>query len=143
MNSVNRFVPDAAFRLRAADAAAITADAVLSAGLLVNPVGAPWNDTVQDGKVVFFLQGSAIAATGTYKVTVITSANADLSSPQSHMSLDIDPAVATSKWLELLVDQVSLLKADADAKYYGLAIDVGGATPSIKIEAYVLPPVGK
>lgn len=143
MNSVNRFVPDAAFRLRAVDAAAITADAVLNAGLLVNPVGAPWNDTVQDGKVVFFGQGSEIAATGTYKLTVITSANADLSAPQSHMSFDIDPAVAKSKWFELIVDQVSLLKADPDAKYYGLAVDVGGTTPSLKLEAYVLPPVGK
>lgn len=142
MNSVNRFVPDAAYRIRAADAAAIIADTVISAGELVSPIGAPWNDTVKDGKVVAFLQGKAIAATGTYTVSVITSVNADLSAAQTHQSLVIDPAVSTSKWLELLVDQVSLLKADTDAKYWGLAIDVGGATPSIKVEAYILPPVG-
>lgn len=143
MNSVNRYIPDAAYRLRAADAAALTADAVLNAGPLVSPIGAPWNDAVKDGKVVFVAQGKEIAATGTYKLTVVTSANADLSAPQNHMSFDIDPAVATSKWVELLIDQVSLLKADTDAKYWGVAVDVGGTTPSIKIEAYILPPVGQ
>lgn len=143
MNSVNRFVPDAAYRIRAADAAAITADTVISAGELVSPIGAPWNDVVKDGKVVVFGQGKSIVATGTYSVQVITSANADLSSAQVHQSITLDPAVATSKWFEILVDQVSLLKADTDAKYWGLNIDVGGTTPSIKLEAYILPPVGK
>lgn len=142
-NSINRFVPDAAYRIRAVDAAAITADAVISAGELVSPIGAPWNDAVKDGKVVFFLQASEIVATGTYSVSVVTSANADLSAAQTHETLVIDPAVTPSKWIEILVDQVSLLKADADAKYYGLAIDVGGTDPSARIEAYVLPPVGK
>jgi len=142
MNSVNRFVPDAAYRIRAADAAALTADAVISAGELVSPIGAPWNDAVKDGKVVVFMQGTAIVATGTYTVSIVTSANEDLSSAQTHQSLVIDPAVATSKWLEMLVDQVSLLKADPDAKYWGIALDIGGTTPSIKVEAYVLPPVG-
>lgn len=143
MNSVNRFVPDAANAIRAKTAAAIAADAVISAGLLVNPVGAPWNDEVQDGKVVIFLQGSAIVATGTYTLNVITSVNADLSSPQIHQSYVIDPAVATTKWIEILLDQETLRKNDTDALYYGLAVDVGGTTPSLKIEAYVLPPVGK
>jgi len=143
MNSVNRFVPDAAFRIRAADAAALTADASISAGELVNPIGAPWNDEVKDGKVVFFLRGTGIVATGTYSVQVISSANEDLSSPVVHTTKAIDPAVATSKWIEILVDQETLAKEAPTSKYYGLALDIGGTTPSIKIEAYVLPPVGK
>jgi len=143
MNSVNRFIPDAAFAIRTKTAAAITADAVISAGPLVSPIGAPWNDEVQDGKVVVFLQGSAIVSTGTYTVSVVTSVNADLSSAQTHSSIVIDPAVATTAWIEILIDQETLRKADKDALYYGLSVDVGGTTPSIKIEAYVVPPVGK
>lgn len=143
MQSVNRFIPDAAFTVRAKTAAAITADTSLSIGELVSPIGAIWNDEPKDGKVVVILQGSAIVSTGTYTVNVITSANADLSSPQVQETIIIDPAVATSKWIEILLDQETLLKMDTDAKYYGLGIDVGGTSPSLKIEAYVVPPVGK
>lgn len=143
MNSVNRFIPDAAFAIRPKTAVAITADAVISAGALVSPIGAPWNDEVQDGKVVVFLQASAIVSTGTYAISVITSVNADLSSAQTHQTITINPAVATSDWIEILIDQETLRKEDKDALYYGIGVDVGGTSPSLKIEAYVLPPVGK
>lgn len=139
-NSVNRFVPDAAYRIRAADAAALTADTLISAGALVSPIGAPWNDAVKDGKVVVFFKVSEIdvSTDETYAVNVVTSANADLSSPD----VSISKTVTANGWYEILVDQVSLLKEDTDAKYWGLQIDVGGTTPSVKIEAYILPPVG-
>jgi hypothetical protein len=143
MQSVNRFVPDAAFTVRAKTAAAIAADTSLLIGELVSPIGAIWNDEPKDGKVEVILQASAIVATGTYTINVITSTAADLSSPQVQQSFTIDPAVATSKWIELLIDQETLLKNDTDAKYYGLGVDVGGTSPSLKIEAYVVPPVGK
>ena len=131
MNSVNRYIPDAAFAIRAKTAAALTADAVISAGPVVSPVDGIWNNEQQDGKVVFFFKGTEIVATGTYTVSVVTSANADLSAAQVHQSIVIDPAVASTKWIEILVDQEALLKADTDAKYYGLALDAGGTTPSI------------
>ena len=140
MNSVNRFVPDAAYAIRKADAAAITADTALSAGELVSPIGAPWNDAVKDGKVVVFFKASDLDATTgdeSYVADVITSANADFSAAQTQFSLPIKAG-----WNEMLVDQVSLLRADSDAKYWGVSINVGGTTPSVKIEAYVLPPVG-
>lgn len=139
-NSVNRFVPDAAYRIRAADAAAITADTLISAGELVSPIGAPWNDAVKDGKVVVFFKASEIdvSTDETYVVNVVTSTDANLGSPD----VSISKAITANGWYEILVDQVSLLKEDPDAKYWGLQIDVGGTTPSVKIEAYILPPVG-
>jgi ATP-dependent protease HslVU (ClpYQ) peptidase subunit len=141
MNSVNRFVPDAAYAIRKADAAAITADTAISAGELVSPIGAPWNDEVKDGKVVVFFKASEIDSTTgdeTYEVSVITSANADLSAAQTHITKSVKAG-----WNEILVDQEILVKDDTDAKYWGITVDVGGTTPSVKIEAYVLPPVGK
>lgn len=141
MNSTNRFVPDAAYAIRKADAAAITADTLISAGELVSPIGAPWNDAVKDGKVVVFFKASELDKTTgdeTYKVSIVTSANADLSAAQVSFTKDI-PAAG---WYDILVDQVSLLKEDADAKYWGVLVDVAGTTPSVKFEGYILPPVG-
>lgn len=141
MNSVNRFVPDAAYAIRKADAAAITAATAISAGELVSPIGAPWNDAVKDGKVVVFIGASALDKTTdeTYKVDIVTSASADLSSPTVALSKNI-PAAG---WYDILVDQVSLLKENPTAKYWGISVVPGGTTPSIKVEAYILPPVGQ
>ena len=141
MNSTNRFVPDAAYALRKADAAALTATTKISAGELVSPIGAPWNDVVKDGKVVLFFKASALDKTTgdeTYKVSVITSESADLSSAEVVLTQDIDAA----GWNDILVDQVSLLKRSPSHKYWGIEVAVAGTTPSVKIEAYVLPPVG-
>jgi hypothetical protein len=140
MNSANRFVPDAAYAIRKAGSAAIVASTPISAGELVSPIGAPWNDTVKDGKVVVFFKASALdkATDETYKVQIVTSALADLSAPQ----VAYEKTIPAAGWYDILVDQVSLLKEDTDAKYWGLVVVPGGTTPSITIEAYILPPVG-
>lgn len=145
MQSVNRFIPDAAFAIRAAGAAALTADTLLNAGLLATPVGAIWDAEPAHGKVVFFVKtdnADEASMDETYALTVVTSANADLSSAQSHDSIVVT-AAEDGKWQEILVDTETLVKNDPDALYFGLLVDVGGTTPSIEVEAYVLPPVGK
>lgn len=145
MPSKARFVPDAAYALRAASAAALTADTVISAGELVSPnnANAPWNDEMKDGKVVIAFKASEqdnTTADETYVLEVITSANADLSSAVVHVSKDVKSLVG---FQELLIDQYALLAAQPTHKYWGININVGGTTPSIKFEAYVLPPYGK
>jgi hypothetical protein len=143
MQSVNRYIPDAASVVRAKTAAAIAADTSLLAGELVSPIGAIWNDEPRDGKVIITFQATAVVATGTYAISLVTSTAADLSSPQTHFTITLDPAVATSKWYEVLADEETLVKMDTDAKYFGLLVDVGGTSPSLKLESYLLPPVGK
>jgi hypothetical protein len=141
MNSVNRFVPDAAFAIRKASDAAITAATVASAGELVSPIGAPWNDAVKDGKVVVFVGASALDKTTdeTYTVQIITSASADLSAP----TVSISKVIPANGWYDILVDQVALLKENPAAKYWGVNLLPAGTTPSGKFEVYVLPPVGQ
>jgi hypothetical protein len=139
MKSINRFIPDAAFRLRAADDAAITADISLSAGELVTPIAAVWNEEAKDGKVVFFVRATELAAGDSeYSLEVVSSATEDLASPAIHVAKEIDVA----GWSEILIDQHSVLRDNPTHQYYGLRVNVGGTAPSVKIEAYVLPPVG-
>lgn len=146
MDSVSRFIPDAANALRAADAAAITADTAISAGALVSPIGAIWNDAVKDGKVVLFFKASAIDFTTTdetYALEIITSTAANLGSPQVHSSHPLAAVEDSGDWKEILVDQRTLRADDTDAKYWGVNVNVSGTTPSITFEMYLLPPVGK
>lgn len=140
-NSVIRFVPDAAYRIRAADAAAITASTLISAGELVSPIGAPWNDAVKDGKVVLFynVADADVSGNQTYRIDVVTSANEDLSGSVVSLSKEVE----ADGWFDVLIDQVSLLAENPGAKYWGINVVVGGTGPSVKIEAYILPPVGK
>lgn len=148
MQSVVRHIPDAANALRAASAAAITTDTVINAGELGSPIGAIWNDVVKDGKVVLFYKPSAVFdddGDEAYTLEVITSANANLSSPQVHQTVTLAGGGedAEGKWFELLIDQYALMRDDADAKYWGLNVNVAGTDPSLKLEVYLLPPVGK
>lgn len=141
MASKMRFVPDAAYAIRTADAAAITADTSILVGELKTPLGAVWNAEVKDGNVALKIKASAMDTTDsneTYAVNVVTSASADLSSPTVHMTKTL-----VNGWNELLVDQHNLAYRAPTHKYWGIAIDVGGTTPSIKIEAYALPDSGK
>jgi hypothetical protein len=141
MNSKARFVPDAAYAIRAAAAAAITADTVISIGELKTPLNAVWNATVKDGNVALKIKASALdTVTGdeTYAVQVITSASADLSAPTVHQTKTL-----RAGWNELLIDQFNLVDVAPTHKYWGINIDVGGTTPSVKIEAYALPDTGK
>lgn len=147
MQSVNRFVPDAANALRAADAAAITTDTAISAGALVSPIGAIWNDAAKDGKVVLFFKTSDIFDDNgdeTYTIEVITSAASNLGTPTVHLShvLKDGGSGAEDVWHEIIVDQHSLLKAAPTHKYWGVNINVAGTDPSLKVEMYLLPPVG-
>jgi hypothetical protein len=147
MQSINRFIPDAANALRAADAAAITADTVISAGALVSPIGAIWNDAVKDGKVVLFFKTSDVFdddGDELYSLEIITSTAEGLGSPQIHYTYPLldGGEGAEDFWHEIIIDQHSLAKADPDAKYWGVNVNVAGTAPSLKIEMYLLPPVG-
>lgn len=142
MMSVSRFIPDAAYALRAADADAITATASLFAGELLTPLDAVWNAEVRDGKFVVFAKATEVKTSEgdeTYVVEVITSETADLAAPTVHAS----KAVTAAGWLEMLVDQHSLRRAAPASKYFGVRVSLGGTAPTVKFEAYVLPPVGQ
>ncbi|WP_210320109.1 hypothetical protein [Pseudaminobacter soli (ex Zhang et al. 2022)] len=142
MNSKNRFVPDAAFCLRDADAAAISADLAIKAGELKTPLGAVWNAEVADGDVAIKIKASDMDTTTadeTYAVSVITSESADMSAPVVHETKTLVAGWAN----ELLVDQHALAYRAPSHKYWGVQIDVGGTTPSVKAEIYVLPNSGK
>ncbi|QIV65822.1 hypothetical protein Cp1R7AA1_224 [Mesorhizobium phage Cp1R7A-A1] len=141
MNSKVRFVPDAAFAIRKATDAALTADTSILIGELKTPLGAVWNAAVKDGNVAIKVKASAMDSTTgdeTYAMQVITSATADLAAPTVHQTKAL-----RSGWNELLIDQFNLVDVAPTHKYWGLLIDVGGTTPSVKIEAYVLPDSGK
>lgn len=143
MQSVNRFIPDAANALRAADAAAITADTLISAGELKTPLGAIWDAETKDGKVVFFFKASAMDATTgdeTYTIEVISSATSNLASPAVHLAKVIDDAAPG--WYSILVDQQQIVDEQPTHKYYGLNVNVAGTSPSITLEVYLLPPTG-
>lgn len=147
MQSIVRHVPDAAAALRAASAAAIEDDTVISAGALVSPIGAIWNDVVKDGKVVVFYKTFDVFDDNgdeTYTLELITSASANLGTPTVHASrvLADGGSGAEDVWFEWLIDQYSLLKAAPTHKYWGINVNVAGTDPSLKIEMYLLPPVG-
>lgn len=141
MSGSNRFPFDAALELNDG-ATAITADALVNAaGLSLDKLSAYWNGT--DGEVpeqMFAIVCQVTELdTGDADETYVLKLQSGSNSAMANATDQQSQTVAATGQYVFYVDPRQVRAVDADATHVDVFADVGGTTPSIKVQVWAAP----